>query len=812
MSWLRAWRLPFRLARRDVRRRPGRSLLVTLLVALPVTALSLLAIGYRTTLRDDDAWIAHQFGTADAVVSLGLDCECDRRTPLESELPTGSSIVWGTEGFLPVRVAGEDESQEALVTTIDMSSPSLKGVRELWQGRWAANDGEVALDRDLADGFGVAIGDQLQLAHQQAAFEVVGLIKVGRDEYLPMIAAPGFDFAVIRPFFKTDDGFIELADSYDGSLGFQIDLSPDGSFPPETSDDRWKTTLLWLGGVLAMSVFGVVIAAAFAVSGRRQLTELGQLSASGVDRRTIVRALTMEGTVIGAVGAGLGFAAAAAIHSRSPNMFGLHSPAVVSIIDMVVVFVTAVVIATVAALVPARSLGSVSVMTAMAGRRPVGPVSRSRALRGALLVVGGLIVTVLAMRLEDGLALVLLPALGMIAVLIGVCALSALLIEKLTDLAARGGGAMRLSARSVGRSGPRAASVFASLLLVGMAVTGVSALTEYGAKGGFWEDRADRGDLFWVTSTRGTVDPSSGAWIFTPSTLPSSAATRQQAQDVVGKVVWTSVAAAYSSGSQWLIASDDLLDLLDISAEHRAIIDSSPDGVEFVRVSGRLASDAKRPVVVEPQMAFGFSWSVISVDAADDLGLSIVPSAVEFGVAGSELDHDEIEALQTLSRSDLDGLFYSDSEPIGEVVTWQVARGAETQSQLQANRMRIGVIVGALLLVGLLALIGMSLMSVEGRSERDLLVAVGVGPATVARIAGWRAGGLTFAAMAIAVPVGLAIGWLIYSTANQSIDVPWLLVELLIFALPVTAGCVAWVSSALAQRLRPLHGDSLAAD
>ena len=820
MTWLRAWRLPFRLARRDVRRRPGRSLLVALLVALPVAALGLLAIAYRTTLRDDDAWIPRRFGGADAVADIGLDCECDRRTPLEDTLPPGTQIVWGREADVPVRRSDRDESNLALVTTIDMSNPLLRGRRDLAQGRWPDNAGEVALDRQLAERYEVGIGDQLRLAHQPMAFVIVGLI-VGNNEYAPMIAAPGFDFDVIRPFFKSDVGFIKFADSFDESLRSRIDVNPESSFGYGASNDGLKTTLAWLGAVLAMSVLGVLITAAFAVSGRRQLASLGQLSANGVDQQTIVRALTLEGTVTGVIGAGAGLLAAAAIHLQSPNLFGLHGPAVVSTTDMVLLSATAVAIATIAALIPARSLRRVSVLSAMAGRRPIGAVSRRHGLLGALLFIGGLAVTTFAMRSATGMAAVLLAALGMMAVIFGVCALSALLLEKLSALAANAGGALRLGARSIGRSGPRAASVFASMVLVGMIVTGVGALAEHNATGDFWDDQGDRGDLFWVSSVQTTVDPTSGFWIDTPITSPSPAEIHQQAEDVVGEVAWTSVAAAYRANptdqnnpggaTRWLIASDGLLDLLNISVDRRAILQQSPTGVEFVHNPERTARDPEVPIIVEPQLAFGFSWSVITPEAASELGLSVVASAVEFGVADGDLHPGEIEALQALSRSDLEGMYYSDSEPVGEVVTWQVAR-LEPESRVLAHRVRIAVVLGALLLVGLLILIGMSLMSVEGRNERDLLITVGAAPAAVARVASWRAGGLTFAAMVVAVPAGLAIGWLIFSNAHKAVAVPWLLGGLLMFALPSAAAFVAGVSSALAQRLRPLQSSSLAAD
>ena len=820
MTWLRAWRLPFRLARRDVRRRPGRSLLVALLVALPVTSLGLLDSSYRTWVRDSDARTLRRFGAADAVTSqTNGDCDQDCRTLLESELPVGTVSLWGIEGFIPVRLESQDESSQATVTTIDMNSPLLTGVLDLTEGHWPEASDEVALNTGSATAFGLAIGDQMQLAHQRSPFVLVGLIE-GDSESIITLVAPGFDFEVVRPEFKRNIAYFALPDSFDGNSQLPIELRPDASSVSyNDSQNGLRLTLGWLGGVLAMSVLGVVVAAAFTISGRRQLAAIGQLSASGADQRTIVHALALQGTVTGVIGAGFGLSVTSIVRTQWPNLFGMNKLALVSVTDLLVIFATAVVIATIAAIVPARRLARVSVLTALAGRRPVGPDSRPNARRGGAMLVGGFVVAALAIKLDTGVTAVWLAALGILSALFGVCFLSPVIVEKFTGLAARGGGALRLAARSISRSGSSVVSTFAALCLVGIVTTGVGAFVEHNASNNFWMKTSARGDVFWVESTRVTFDSALGSPDTTPSSLAPVQQIRRQAEALLGQVEWTDVAAAFNPGqadspygpTRWVIASDDLLDLLDISAEHRALLAESPSGVQFVRDAGTLARDPTVPVVVDSHLAFGQVWNVISKNAAESAGLTLVPSALEFGVADRNLSPAVVEALRHLSRSNFEGLVYSDVEQSGEITSWIVARDPEPHSQAQAKRTRFVVMAGAMVLVSLLVLIGMSLMSVEGRGERDLLIAVGASPATIAHVAGVRAGGLTFAAMATAVPLGLVASWLVAWSSANSIAVPWLLAGSLL-VLPFIAGCVASVSSAFAQRLRPLRSNSFVTD
>ena len=66
-----SWRFAARLARREVRRRPGRTLLVMLLVAVPVIGTTVGSIAMRTTNESVAVQYVRQFGSSDLTFQSG---------------------------------------------------------------------------------------------------------------------------------------------------------------------------------------------------------------------------------------------------------------------------------------------------------------------------------------------------------------------------------------------------------------------------------------------------------------------------------------------------------------------------------------------------------------------------------------------------------------------------------------------------------------------------------------------------------------------------------------------------------------------
>ena len=65
----------------------------------------------------------------------------------------------------------------------------------------------------------------------------------------------------------------------------------------------------WVIGALALAVTGIIVAAAFATSARRQLVTVGLLSSNGAPERVIRRSLALQGSWTGLAGSVLGVAA-----------------------------------------------------------------------------------------------------------------------------------------------------------------------------------------------------------------------------------------------------------------------------------------------------------------------------------------------------------------------------------------------------------------------------------------------------------------------------------------------------------------------
>ncbi|MEN9504094.1 MAG: hypothetical protein RI958_20, partial [Actinomycetota bacterium] len=271
------WRLAARLARREVRRRPWRTLLVVVLVAVPVAALVLADVAYRTDRLPSDA----RFGTASTQVSLGGQPLSFGDETLEEALPAGTPYAWWYETNLPLRSAAAPEHMVfTAAITIDPTDPMTAGIVDVVSGRNTIGPDEVTLTASTAEQFGVDVGDRLELVRPAQAFTVVGIVDVA-DRSDAMIA-PGFDVSALRPSARQimvlagrdgDDSLeaLDLASPFQ-SGGWQIERRAD-----EGRADPMALFFGWLAGAIAMGILGIIVASAFAVSGRRQLVTIGQL-------------------------------------------------------------------------------------------------------------------------------------------------------------------------------------------------------------------------------------------------------------------------------------------------------------------------------------------------------------------------------------------------------------------------------------------------------------------------------------------------------------------------------------------------------
>ncbi len=94
-----------------------------------------------------------------------------------------------------------------------------------------------------------------------------------------------------------------------------------------------------------------------------------------------------------------------------------------------------------------------------------------------------------------------------------------------------------------------------------------------------------------------------------------------------------------------------------------------------------------------------------------------------------------------------------------------------------------------------------------------MLVAVGAKPVTMGRMAGVKAVVLTGTGGVLAVPTGLIPAWAVMrEVTTMTFSVPWALLAVLLLALPLVVGVAAWLTSTIAQRVRPVTMSNLAVD
>lgn len=467
-----AFRLAARLARRETRRRPWRTVLVALLVAFPVAGMTMAAAFVRTEHIDDTGRWRMEWGEADLVSS-----KVEGGPP--EGLPDGSRVeVWRTFYGLARTV----DRHRAQLDVTDGAVPL-----QVMSGRAPTAAGEAFLTRDVARRLGVGVGDVLQLERPTR----IDVRVTGTGERLAywgastMVLGPGTDFPwtgdddVVSRHYLVDlpSGVTARALPRDDGVSDTFMFAPwvEGSRPVTSSSRPDAVAWSWLVGAVVLTVVGIVIAAAFAAGARRQLSTLGQLSANGAAPAVLRRVLFLQGTWTGVlgvvVGLGLGAVGLAVLAPHADRMFNRDvDPWTVRIIDLVPVAVLGVVAATVAAAVPARTTGRIPVLAALAGRRPLARVPRWVTVAGLVSCVGGVALLGLAAlggssggsRVESEVW-ALTAVVGGVAVLLGACGVAPGFTSLLEPLGGRLRGSWRLAARSLARQRTRTSAVVAAV-------------------------------------------------------------------------------------------------------------------------------------------------------------------------------------------------------------------------------------------------------------------------------------------------------------------------------------------------------------
>ncbi len=851
------WRVATRLARREVKRRWGRTLLVMVLVLVPVFGMTVITTLVRTAHDTPSRVFANEFGSANLVAT-------GTASPPAGGWPAGTQTVQGKQVSDIGLVAANGVARIASVTDFDLNNPVTKGAVLLREGRFPTAPGEALISPKLASAFGVGVGDTLHLAEPAWTERIVGIGEHATNWNDGLLAVRGDELDGAH--LSSLDQILNVTLVKIPGNPSQATLQQYGptwfSASTYTSGDNITKTVNWtlVAGMIALAISGVVISGAFAVGARRQLVTLGQLSANGASESLLKRMLSLQGAWCGVLGTVVGMAAGVVTLSLMHGQFNnwIHrdiGPYVWSGRDLVAIAVIGVLAATLAAYFPARTAARVPVLSALSGRRPLGSLPRSIVPVGIALFGGGVVILGLvaaASRSGGGNSLAAAAVLGALLVLSGTCCVSPVAVASLAHVGAHLRGAGRVAVRSIVRSRARSAAVVMALAAINggaiaMGTAFASRSKPIGVSAPFMPNNA-------LVLVRHTTDFLSDGSDTTTTFLPIQASTQQTIKTILPKATWTPrravtgtvngtagapggrdggpligngkrVAIAGPAPDTIVVADPAVLTLMgfsqadietldrvgamvfpqensDTSSAHSVTVGqgSSAATIPAARPEHRLRSTAGVDALITPAKAQELNAPIESAGA-------IVTNPTAF----NETQRASIDAL---TPTIMFGTSSPDAPPSD--ITELLWAGPRTTG-ISANTVQ-QIILGIVVAIALLILaMSLALSAAETRDERDVLVSLGAPPRTMRGVAAWKAATLSFTAAALAVPTGfipvaVAFHASVRAGERAQLAFPWTTVLELLLLAPLLAALVAYVGSAIAQRVRPTQMSTFATD
>jgi putative ABC transport system permease protein len=500
------WKPALRLARRDALRNRGRSILVLVMIALPVLAVSAADVVYQTSDVDGVESLDRRLGTADARVAVepgtgrviqGFDPDRDSSGAMggrggdppvtletvRAELGRDVPATERREGG--VRVDTERGVLSVEASEIDLASPLVTGLFRLTDGRWPSSRTEVTVNAALADK-GFAAGSELTI-HDGPTLTVVGTAESTTSRGSPMALGQlgTLDIPTTEgqatwlvgggPVSWDEVTALNRIGATVLSRAVVEDPPPDSALPPQlaewqsSADDAFLAIIVL---VVVMALLEVVLLAgpAFAVGARRQSRTLALMAASGGTPKQARRVIVAGGLVLGGaaavlgvlLGVGVGWALLPVVQHFSDSWLG---PFDLTWWHLLFVAAFGMLSAFLAAVVPAYLASRQDVVAVLAGRRGDRKPSLRSPLLGLMLVGLGVAGSVAgAVKSGDGSVLIagsaVVAVLGMILVVPVVVAVLARLARRL-PLVARY--AVRDAARHRTRTVPAVAAVAATV-------------------------------------------------------------------------------------------------------------------------------------------------------------------------------------------------------------------------------------------------------------------------------------------------------------------------------------------------------------
>ena len=523
--WLAGWRVAIRIARRDARRYKWRSALIVAMVGLPVLVLTsgitLLATfdvsmaesvprimgsaqarihdsgaGRQVAQSPDSRYMNTNRG-ADTLAVPGFASGSDW-TAVKVQKVTGGRVIPTIDSWMRVTIG--DRRPTMPVLGIDARDPLARGMTDLVSGRWASTTSEIVVtEAGIANGLpreGTLTATGPDGTPRQLT--VVG-VATGQTEQGPpfLVALPQLVTAVadqsrVSAAFLIGREPVTWADVRrlnDYGLLVQsqkVFLNP----PPETeldpqiaqmvgSTQRGQDLFLLLAAVGIFIETTLLAGPAFAVSAARQRRSLALAASNGAEARQLRRYVLGQAVVLGvvsaavAVVAGLLLTLAGLTWWQAGHADFATGPFDVSWPRVVGVLICAVVASVVAALLPAKGIARLDIVSVLAGRTGDHRVHRGLPIVGVVVMAlsgTGLIWSVAAAAKAGMGTQAPLIVVGAVGLVLGCLMLIPAVLAFVGRLGARMVLPLRLAARDTarqrGRSSPAVAAIMAAVAVL----------------------------------------------------------------------------------------------------------------------------------------------------------------------------------------------------------------------------------------------------------------------------------------------------------------------------------------------------------
>ncbi|MEM6794890.1 MAG: FtsX-like permease family protein, partial [Acidobacteriota bacterium] len=787
MTWARALRALLRVEWRQIRRNPGRSLLILTLIAVPVAAIVGGSGLVRVTQPNAEQQAARVLGRGDLRVE-GIERWDDLQRALGT-LPAGSVTARGFTGLERLSIPGsrlrvrllalEPGALEpgALESAAQGREPAglADGIALIKEGRAPENAGEVALSPTLLEGLGREIGQRVHLEYGGAR-TITGVVVEPEALDAPLIVrVPAAAEHPAQPFL-----LVKLPDSLArgpalseiaGALrreGFDV-LTRDEA----AVTDEAVTALIFTLGILGLFEAGLVVSAAFGVSLQRRQVEIGLLGATGATAEGLTRSLLVAASLLAALGGALGtLLGALGLAALYPFLDGwtgrISGPLELSPGHILGAVALGVLAALLAALPPARRAARMPVRQALAGRRPSRRRSRGWLLAGALLLTAGLLFLTLSGR-EETVLRASGVLLGPIFSILGFGACAPWLLDRIAERGARLPLAWRLAVRDAGRFRERNGAVVTAVL-AGMAMSVTMAALVASLEGTMDAFPANFRDDQLLVEGPGAQEVAA-TLAERPAVL---AAAPLKAVYLHGEPVRAAVPGESRRRRGWIATGDEsLLRALGAEGARQAFregallaLDPTTDSADALDLSSWVR---ETPVIAPPVHRVATGQTVrepaylLAEGALQELGLESGPPPrgtlvpwilrLEQPVTAAQLELARAEAAASVRTS----------------VDAELLHGTKFRAFYYA-------VLLVCALTGLVIVItATALSAAESAADERVLHTVGASPSLLRSHQAARAGYLAFLGCSLAIPAGLLAAGALFGAVNFPLDftVPW---------------------------------------